>query len=92
MYNKQEEQLEKASQYLIQIYPKLEASFYYELLQLKVAFESEMIQNPTMNTRELTNLLFVTYNSVASCFPYVLTAMFIFLTSAGYNSYSLLAS
>jgi len=33
-----------------------------------------------MNTRKLTNLLFVTYNSAASCFPNVLTAMFIFLT------------
>jgi len=45
---------------------------------LKVAFESEIKQNPAMNTRELTNLLFVTYNSTASCFHNVLTAMFIF--------------
>ena len=30
-----------ASQNLIQIYPKLEPSFYFELLQLRVSFENE---------------------------------------------------
>jgi len=42
-------------------------------------FESEIKQNPAINTRELTNLLFVTYNSAASGFPNMLTAMFIYL-------------
>ena len=30
-----------ASQNLIQIYPKLEPSFYFELLQLRVSFKNE---------------------------------------------------
>ena len=75
-----EKEIQVASQNLIQIYPELEPSFYYELLQLRVSFENEIKNEPTTTIREFAELLFVTYNSAASAFPNVLTTLFIFLT------------
>ena len=65
---------------VIQIYPELELSFYFELLQLRMTFENEINNDPTMAIREFAELLFVTNNSAASAFPIVLTTLFIFLT------------
>ena len=73
-------ELQVASQNLIQIYPELEPSFYFELLQLRMSFENEIKNEPTMTIREFAELLFVTYHSAASAFPNVLTTLFIFLT------------
>ena len=75
-----EKEIQVASQNLIQIYPELEPSFYYELFQLRVSFENEIKNEPTTTIREFAELLFVTYNSAASAFPNVLTTLFIFLT------------
>ena len=75
-----EKELQVASQNLIQIYPELEPSFYFELLQLRMSFENEIKNEPTMTIREFAELLFVTYHSAASAFPNVLTTLFIFLT------------
>ena len=61
--------LQVASQNLIQIYPKLELSFYFELLQLKVSFKNEIKSDLTVTIRQFAELLFVTYNSAASGFP-----------------------
>ena len=75
-----EKELESACQYLIQIYSELQPSLHFEMLQLKVSFEKDFKDKPTITIRDFVNLLYITYNSVASSFPNVLAAMFIFLS------------
>ena len=75
-----EKELESACQNLIQIYSELQPSLYFEMLQLKVSFEKDFKDKPAITIRDFVNLLYITYNSVASSFPNVLAAMFIFLS------------
>ena len=75
-----EKELESACQNLIQIYSELQPSLYFEILRLKVSFEKDFKDKPAITIRDFVNLLYVTYNSVASSFPNVLAAMFIFLS------------
>ena len=73
-----EKELESACQNSIQIYSELQSSLYFEILQLKVSFEKDFKDKPAITIRDFVNLLYITYNSVASSFPNVLAAMFIF--------------
>lgn len=75
-----DEALKVACEDLIQLYPELDSALYLELLQLRISFQNEIKSKPAMSIQNLAELLFVTYNSAASCFPNVLSAMFIFLT------------
>ena len=75
-----EKELESACQNLIQIYSELQPSLYFEMLQLKVSFEKDFEDKSALTIRDFVNLLYITYNSVASSFPNVLAAMFIFLS------------
>ena len=50
------------------------------MLQLNVSFEKDFKDKPAITIRDFFNLLYITYNSIASSFPNVLAAMFNFLS------------